>query len=239
MTIGNIARDAELKQWLGEVCPVIVKALKLPRNMERAASQALGTVSVGTALRWVDMLGAGKADDIRTVAQSFRDAAARLSSTEGQQAVQDWEANHRVVPVLRALQGAVKAILAFWRAGGRPSRAMIRALAAVSVSQVALDGVEFREEAAPTIGGRESSAVCLIDDYTAAALASEMQKMESLDRLISRSLTFGPWVRSFWLCLKLKAQGIRQKSEMDPEWGHPLWRLSLTLREIAGGTGKR
>ena len=238
MSGGNGASDAELKQWLAEVCPVVVKALKLPRRMEKAANQALEAASVGTALRWVEMLEIGRADKIRLMAQSVPDAAAKLSSPKGQQAIQNWEATHRVVPVLRALKRAVKTIRAFWRAGGHPRRAVLRALAAMSASQVVPNAVEFREELAATIGGRESSAVCLIEGYAATAVANEVDKIESIDRLISRSLPFGPWVRSFWLCLKLRVQRLKRSLEMTPDWGHPLWRLSLILREVAGRTGK-
>ena len=238
MSTGNGASDAELKQWLVEVCPVVVRALKLPRPMGRAASQALETVSVGTVLRWVEMLEIGRADKIRLMAQSVPDAAAKLSSREGQQAIGSWEATHRAVPVLWVLKGMVKTIRAFWRAGGHPRRAVIRALAAVSASQVVPDAVEFREELAVAIGSRERSAVRLIEDYAAITVANESEKIESIDKLISRSLPFGPWAWSFWLCLKLKAQGIKRSLEMAPDWGHPLWRLSLILREVAVRKGK-
>ena len=238
MSSDNGASDAELKQWLGEVCPVVARALKLPRPMEKAASQALETVSVGTALRWVEMLGIGRADKIRLIARSVPDAAAKLSGPEGQQAIGSWEATHRAVPVLWVLKGAVKTIRAFWKAGGHPRRAVIRALAAMSASQLVPDAVAFREELAAAIGGRDSSAVCLIEDYAAITVANKVEKIESIDKLISRRLPFGPWARSFWLCLKLKAQGIRRSLEIAPDWGHPLWRLSLILREIAGIKGK-
>ena len=237
MSGDNRASDAELKQWLGEVCPVVAKALKLPRPMEKAASQALETVSVGTALRWVEMLGIGRADKIRLIARSVPDAAAKLNGPEGQQAIGSWEATHRAVPVLWVLKGAVKTIRTFWRARGHPRRAVIRALAAVSASQVVPDAVEFREELAATIGCK-SSAVCLIEDYTAIAVANESEKIDSIDKLISRHLHFGPYIRSFWFCLKLRGQGMKRSLEMDPDWGHPLWRLSLILREIAGIKGK-
>jgi len=69
-------------------------------------------------------------------------------------------------------------------------------------------------------------------------VADEAGKIENIDRLISRSLPFGPWVRSFWICLKLRFQRIKRSLEFDPELGHPLWRLSLILREVAGTRGK-
>jgi hypothetical protein len=238
MSTGNGATDAELKQWLGEVCPVVARALKLPQPMEKAANQVLETVSVGTTLRWVEMLGIGRADKIRLMAQNAPDAVAKLSSPEGQQAVRSWEATHRVIPVLRALKGTVKTIRAFWRAGGYPRRAVIRALAAISASQVVPDAVGFREELSGVIGRCQSDTVRLIEGYAVTAVADEVEKIESIDRVISRSLPFGPWVRSLWVCLKLRVQGIKRSSETDPEWGHPLWRLSLTLREVAGRKGK-
>ena len=238
MNNSSRATDAELKQWLCEICPVVTRALKLPKTMEKVVDRALETVSVNTALRWVEMLGIGRADKIRLMSQSVPDAAAKLSSPEGQQTIRDWEGSYRVVPVLSALKRAVKTILAFWRVGGHPRRAVIRALAAVSASQVVPDAEAFREEAAATIGASESSAVCLIEDYAAMAVADEPEKIASIDRLISRNLHFGPWVRSLWVCLKLKAHGIRQKSEAGAESSHPLWRLSLILREVAGRTGK-
>jgi len=238
MSGGNGATDAELKQWLGEVCPVVTGVLKLPRPMGKAAHQALEIISVGTALRWVDMLGIGKADEIRLMAQSVPDAAAKLSSQEGQQAIRSWETTHRVVPVLRALKGMVKTILAFWKAGGRPRRAVIRALATMSASHVVPDVAGFREELAATIGVCNSSSACLIEGYAASVVTNEVEKIESIDRLVSHTLPFGPWVRSFWICLKLKVQGLKRKSEMGTELSHSLWRLSLILREIAGTKGK-
>lgn len=238
MSNSSGATNAELKQWLCEICPVVTRALKLPKPMEKAAERALETVSVGTALRWLEMLGIDRADKIRLMAQSTPDAAAKLSSPAGQQAIRNWEVTHRVAPVLSALKRSVKTILAFWRAGGHPRRAVIRALAAMSASQVVPDAAEFREDVAATIGGSESSAVCLIEDYVATTVTNEVEKIESIDRLISRRLPFGPWVRSLWVCLKLKVQGIKQESEMGAESNHPLWRLSLILREAAGRTGK-
>lgn len=237
MSGSNGASDAELKQWLGEVCPVVARALKLPKPMGKAADQALEAVSVGTALRWVEMLRIGRADKIRLMAQSVPDAAAKLSTPEGQQVIQNWEATHRVVPVLRALEQAVKAILTFWTAGGRPRRAVIRALAALGVSPIVPDSAGFREQLAGVMGGCESDAVRLIENYTATAAANEVNKTESADRLISCSLTFGPWVRSLWVCLKLRVHGMKRRAETDLESGHPLWRLSLILREVARRTG--
>jgi len=238
MSGGNGASDAELKQWLGGICPVVTGVLKLPRPVGKAAHQALEIISVGTALRWVEMLGIGKADEVRLMAQSVPDAVAKLSSREGQQAIRSWETAHGVVPVLRALKGTVKTILAFWKAGGRPRRAVIRALATMSASQVVPDAVKFREGLAATIGVRNSSSAYLIEGYAASVVTNEVEKIESIDRTISRSVPFGPWVRSFWICLKLRLQGIKRKSEMGAELSHPLWRLSLILREIAGTKGK-
>jgi len=238
MSDGNGTSDAKLEQWLSQVFPVVVRALKLPRPMEKVADRALEAVSISTALRWLEMLGIGKPDEIRLLAQSTPNAAAKLSSPEGQQAIRSWEANHRVVPVLWTLEGAVKTIRTFWRARGHPRRAVVRALAAMSASQVVPDAVEFREDVAATIGGSESSAVCLIEDYAATAVADEVEKIEGIDRLISRSLSFGPWVRSLWVCLKLRVQGMKRSAETDLKSGHPLWRLGLILREVAGRAGK-
>ncbi|MFC1909959.1 hypothetical protein ACFLXC_01540 [Chloroflexota bacterium] len=232
------ASDAELKKWLGEVCPVVVRALKLPQPLEKTADRALETVSVGTALRWVEMLGIEGKDKIRFMAQSVPDAAAKLSSQEGQRAIRSWEATHRVIPVLSSLERAVKTLLAFWRTGGHPRRGVIRTLAAVSASQVVPGAAEFREEVAAAIGGSESSAVCLIADYAANAMTNEVEKIEGIDSLISRKPLIGPWVRSLWVCLKLKAPGIKQESNTGDESSHPLWRLSLILREAAGRKGK-
>lgn len=234
---GNGASDAELKRWLGEVCLVVTRALRLPRPMEKAADRALEVVSVGTALRWVEMLEIGRADKIRLMAQSVPDAAAKLSTPEGQQAIRSWEARHRVVPVLRVLEEAVKAILGFWRAGGRPRRAVVRALAAMAVSQVVSDAAGFRKELASVIGTR-SDTPRLIEGYTATAVANEGEKVESIDRLISHSVTFGAWVRSLWLCLRLRIQETKRTMIRDLESGHSLWRLSLILREVARRTGK-
>jgi len=234
---GNGASDAELKQWLVEVCPVVTRALRLPRPMEKAADRALEAVSVGTALRWVEMLRIGRADKIRFMAQSVPDAAAKLSTPEGQQAIKAWETSHRVVPVLRTLERAVQTILAFWKAGGRPRRAVIRALAALGVSHLVSDATEFREELADVIS-TQSDAGRLIEGYATTAVANKVEKMKDIDRLISRSVPFGPWVRSLWVCLKLKAQATKRSLETDPEWGHPLWRLSMILREVAERTGR-
>ena len=238
MSGGDGASDAELEQWLSEVFPVAARALKLPRPMEKAAKRAPKIVPVGTALRWVEMLRIGRADEIRLMAQNTPDAAAKLSTPEGQQAIRKWEASHRVVPVLRALERAAETMLAFWRAGGHPRRAVIRALATLGTSHLVSDATGIREELAVVIGSCQSNTVRLIEDYTATAVADEVEKIESIDRLISRSLPFGPWVRSFWICLKLRVQRIKRSLEMDPESGHPLWRLSLILREVAGIKGK-
>jgi|GEM_PF-3923077 len=238
MSGGNGASDAELKQWLVEVCPVVTKALKLPKPMGKAADRALEAVSVGTTLRWVEMLRIGRADKIRFMAQSVPDAAAKLSSAEGQQAIKAWETTHRVVPVLRTLEQAVQTILAFWKAGGCPRRAVIRALAALGVSHLVSDAAEFREELADVIG-TQGDAVRLIEGYATTAVADKVEKIDDIDRLISRSVPFGRWVRSLWVCLKLKAQATKRSLETDPEWGHPLWRLGMTLRELAGTTGRR
>lgn len=237
MTGGNGASDAELKQWLVEVCPVVTRALKLPKPIEKAADRALEAVSVGTALRWVEMLRIGRADKIRLLARDTPDMAAKLSSPEGQQAVRSWEATHRVVPVLRTLERAVNTVMAFWKAGGHPRRAVIRALAALGVSHLVSDATGFREQLANVIG-TESDAGCLIEGYATTTVANKAEKMENIDRLISRSVPFGSWVRSLWVCLKLKAQATKRSLETDPEWGHPLWRLSMTLRDIAERTGK-
>ena len=234
MSTGNGASDAELEQWLSEVFPVAVGALKLPRPLEKAVRQAPKTVPVGTTLRWLEMLGIGKPDDIRLMAQNTPDAAARLSTPEGQQAIRKWEANHRVVPVLGALKRAAEAILAFWRVGGHPRRAVIRTLAALGASQVVPDAAEFREELAATIGSGESDAACLIENYAAIAVANESEKIEHGDKVISRHLRFGSYVRSFWICLKLKAQGMKRSAETELESAHPLWRLGLILREVSG-----
>lgn len=238
MSTGNGASDAELEQWLSEVFPVAVGALKLPRPLEKAVRQAPKTVPVGTTLRWLEMLGIGKPDDIRLMAQNTPDAAARLSTPEGQQAIRKWEANHRVVPVLGALKRAAEAILAFWRVGGHPRRAVIRTLAALGASQVVSGATGLRDELTGAIGSCQGDTVRLIEGYAATAVADEVEKIERADKLISRHLRFGPYVRSFWLCLKLMMQGIKRSPEMDPEWGHPLWRLSMVLREVAGIKGK-
>jgi hypothetical protein len=229
--------DARLKHWLGEVFPVLARGAGLPRSMEKAGNQAVEVVPTGIALRWFEMLGIGKPDEIRLMARNIPDAAAKLATPEGQQAIRDWEASRRVVPVLRALEQAVKTVLAFWRAGGYPRRAVIRALAAPGVSQLVSDATWFREELADVIG-TESDAGRLIDVYATTAVANKVERIDDIDRLISRSVPFGPWVRSFWVCLKLKVQATRRSLETDPEWGHPLWRLSMILREVAGRTGK-
>lgn len=238
MSSGDRASDVELEQWLSQVFPVVARALKLPRPMEKAARRAPKTVLVGTALRWVEMLRVGKPDEIRLIARNTPDAAAKLSTPEGQQAIRKWEASYRVVPVLRVLERAAATMLAFWRVGGYPRRAVIRALAALSASQLVSDATGIREELASVIGSCQSDTIRLIEGYAATAVADEVEKIESVDKLISRSLPFGPWVRSFWICLKLRVKGIKRGPEMDPESGHPLWRLSLILREVAGIKGK-
>lgn len=238
MSGGDRASDAELEQWLSQVFPVAARALKLPRPMEKAARRAPKIVPVGTALRWVEMLRIGKPDEIRLMARNTPDAAAKLSTPEGQQTIRKWETSHRVVPVLGALKRAAETMLAFWRAGGHPRRAVIRALATLGTSHLVYDATGIREELAGVIGSCQSDTVRLIEDYTATAVADEVEKIESVDKLISRSLPFGPWVRSFWICLKLRVQGIKRSLKMDPESGHPLWRLSLILREVAGIKGK-
>lgn len=237
MDTGNGASDAELRHWLGEVFPVLARGAGLPRTIEKAANRAVEMVPVGIALRWVEMLGIGKPDEIRLMAQNTPDAAAKLGTLEGQQAIRRCEATKRVAPVLRALERAVKMVGAFWRAGGHPRRAAIRTLAVLSVSQVVPNAEAFREELAATIGVCQSSAVCLIEKYAGIAVANEGQKVENIDRLISRSPIFGSWVRSFWLCLRLRIQGTKT-IVTDFELGHPLWRLSLILRGIAGRKGK-
>lgn len=238
MGTGNRASDAELEQWLEEVFPVVARALKLPRPLEKAARRAPKTVPAGNAVRWLEMLGVGQPDDIRLMVRNTPDAAAKLSTPEGQQAIRRWEARHRVVPVVIALERAVESMLAFWRAGGHPRRAVIRAFATLSVSQVVPSAAGFREQLAAAIGSCQSDTVCLVEGYAATAVADEAGKIENIDRLISRSLPFGPWVRSFWICLKLRFQRIKRSLEFDPELGHPLWRLSLILREVAGTRGK-
>ena len=237
MDAGNGMTDAELRQWLGEVFPVLARGAKLPRSMEKAANRAVEAVPVGTTLRWVEMLRIGKPDEIRLMAHNIPNAAAKLGTPEGQQAIRGCEATQRVVPVLRALERAVKMVRAFWRAGGHPRRAVIRALAVLGASEVVPNAEAFREELAATMGACQSSAVCLIEKYAGTAVANEGEKVESIDRLIFRSLTFGPWVRSFWLCLRLRIQGTKTMIT-DFDLGHPLWRLSLILREIAGRKGK-
>jgi len=237
MSGGNGAGDAELKQWLGEICPVVTRTLKLPKPMERAADQALRVISLDTALRWLEMLRIGKVDKIRFTAQSVPDAAARLNTPEGQQAIRSWEASHRVVPVLRALKQAVKTILAFWRAGGHPRRTVIQAMAAIGVSQLVPDTTGFREELAHVIG-TESDAGRLIEGYATTVVANKAGKADDIDRLISHSIPFGSWVRSFWVCVKLRMLTTKQRLGTDLELGHPLWRLSLVLRDIAGRKGK-
>lgn len=234
---GHGASDAELKQWLGELCPIVVRVLKLPRPMEKAADRALEAVSVGIALRWVEMLGIGRAAKIRLMAQNVPDAAAKLSSPQGQRALRSWEANHRVRPVLRALEQAVNRILAFWRLGGHPRRAVIRALAALSVSQLISDAARFREQLADVMG-TESDAGHLVEGYAAITVDNKPEKTESIDGLISGSVPFGQWVRSLWVCLRLRSQKTRRIPATDFESCHPLWRLSLILREVAAIKGK-
>ena len=238
MSHGSGVSDAELEQWLSEVFPVVARALRLPRPMERAARQAPKAIPVRTALRWVEMLRIGEADEIRLVARITPDAAARLSTPEGEQAIREWEASHRVVPVLTALKRAAETIGALWRAGGYPRRAVIRALAALGASQLVSDVAGFRKELAGVIGGRQSDTVPLIASYTATAVANQVEKIEKVDNVISRSLRFGPWVRSVWICLKLRFHGIKRSGETDPESGHPLWRLGLILMEVVGIKGK-
>jgi hypothetical protein len=238
MVAGNGASDAELRQWLSEVFPVVARGAGLPRSMEKAASQAAEVVPVGTALRWVEMLGVGKSAEVRIMAQNTPDAAATLATPDGEQAIRGCEATQRVALVLRALQRVVKMVLAFWRAGGQPSRAAVRGLAVLGVSEVVPDAEAFREELAATMGVCQSSAVRLIESYGAMVVANEGEKVENIDRLISRSLTFGPWVRSFWLCLRLRIQETKRIMATGFDSGQPLWRLSLILREIAGRKGK-
>jgi len=231
MSGGNGASDAELKQWLCDICPVVTRALKLPEPMERAADRALEVIPVATALRWVEMLRLGRGNEVRLIARGTPDAVAKLSSPEGQQAIKSWEATHRVTPVLSALERSVKTIRASWRAGEHPGRAVIRTLAALSVSQMTSDAAGFRDEMAGIIGA-QGDVPCLIQGYAATVVANEDEKVENIDRLICRSLPFGLWVRSFWLCLKLKMQGMKSSSVVT-SWDHPLWRLSQILREIA------
>jgi len=233
MSGGKVMSDTELKQWLGEVFPVVARAVNLPRPAERAANQGLEAIPAGTALRWVEMLRIGRPDEIRLMAQNVPDAAEKLRTPEGRQAIRNWEADHGVVPVLRALEQAVKTVLAFWRTSGQPRRAVIRALAALGVSPVVPQAAAYRGELADVIG-TQSETVSLIDGYAAAAVADESEKIENVDRLISRNLPLGAWVRSLWVFLKLKVQASKRNSEMGVELGHPLWRLSLILREVAG-----
>lgn len=238
MTGGNGASDAEMKQWLVEVCPVVARTLKLPKPMERAADRALEVISVSTALRWVEILKIGKADDIRLMAQGVPDAGAKLSSLEGQRAITAREASHRAVPMLRALARAVETVMAFWKAGGHPRRAVIRTLATLGVSHLVSGATQFREELASVLGA-ESDTGRLIDVYATTVVANKVEKIEDIDRLISRSVPFGPWVRSLWVCLRFKAQAIKRSPETDPEWNHPLWGLGMILRELAGTTARR
>jgi len=230
--------DVELRQWLSAVFPVVARGAGLPRSMEKVASQAANVVPVGTALRWVDMLGVGKSAEIRLMAQNIPDAAATLAAPEGQQAIKDCKVTQRVALVLRTLQRVVKTVLAFWRAGGQPSRPAVRGLAVLGVSEIVPDAEAFREELATAMGVCQSSAARLIEDYGALVVANGGAKIESIDRLISRSPTFGAWVRSFWLCLRLRIQETKGVVATDFDSGQPLWRLSLILREIAVGKGK-
>ena len=236
---GRGASDVELRQWLCEICPVVTRTLRLPRPLEKAVDGALGVISVDTALGWVEMLGLGKAHEIRLMAQSIPDAAAKLSSPEGQEALRSWEASHGVGPVLRTLEQAVKTIVAFWKAGGHPRRAVIRALSSLGVSPVVPHAGEFREALAAVMGSGRGETVSLIEEYVAITVTNKVDKLESIDGLISRSVPFGAWVRSLWLRLRLKVQWIKGGMEVIPDSGHPLWRLSLILREMAGSTDRK
>jgi hypothetical protein len=115
---------------------------------------------------------------------------------------------------------------------------VIRTLAALAVSQVVPGAARFREELAAAMGSCQSNAACLIDGYAAIAAADKVEMVERIDRVVSRSFPFGPWVRSLWLCLKLRVQGIRRSPGVDTEAGHPLWGLGLILREVAERKGK-
>jgi len=232
MTI-NGASDAEIRQWLVEVCPMVARALELPRPMQKAADQFFKVVPVDTALRWVEMLGMGKADDIRLTVENTPNAATILDSQEGLQAIRDWETTNRVVPVLKALGEAADTVPISWsKAGSRP-RPIIRSLAAIGVSHLVPGSEGFREELAAISGGSSNDTAALIESFASAAVVDDTDKITRIDRLISGRFPFGSWVRSLWVQLKLKLKAARRGLPDDLK-SHPLWRLSLTLREIAG-----
>lgn len=235
------AGDAELKEWLKTLFPVLVASLNLPRSMEAAARRGLELLPMGVTLRWADMLGLGRSDHIRRLPQRAPDAAASLASSEGQRAVGEWEATHQVTPVMRSLEGAAKAVRSLGRRGGRPQRAVLRALAALSLSQIAAGGQELRARVVSAIGAPGDSAATLLHGYTEIVMVDQRVKIQAIDRVLSSSPIFGPWLRSLWLCLKLRRRGKRQGQHRDCPPEHALWSLSLILREIAGvrGQGRR
>ena len=228
----NGASDAELRQWLVEVCPVVARALELPKPMQRAADQFFKVVPVDTALRWVEMLGMGKADGIRLTAKNTPHAATSLNSRQGLQATRDWEAANEVVPVLKALGEAADTLPISWSKTDSPRRPVIRSLAAIGISHLVPESEGFKKELVEIIGSSSGDTTGLIGRYASAAAANDTDRIASIDKLVSGHVPFGPWVRSLWIRLRLRYRSVR-RSLADDLKSHPFWRLSLTLREVA------
>ena len=234
--------DSELRQWLEGVSSALVRALNLPPRLERSLSQAMDVMPVASLLRWAEMLGLAKAGDVLSLAQQFPDLADNLATPEAQEAAQQWEKTHQVIPVIGALHRAVKKIVTFWKRGGQQAQhAPTQALAALGISHLVTEGEGFRTQLASAIGASRSNAVALIGSYAEVVVTNETEKLEQADRLVVENHTFGRRARAFVLFFKVRLKHRRPARKTDNDPDYPLWSLSLILREVARGkseTGK-
>lgn len=201
------AKDAVLKRWLDGAFPVLGDSLGLSPQTVSAARSALQSTPVDDLMRWAEELGLGSSERIRRLVEDVPDAAQELDSTKGWKALMRWEQAHEAAPVLEALRLAVEEVVAHWRGGGAPIRAVVRLLAALAFSPVIPGGDALRERLSQLLDSDCGDAAGLISKVTRLAVADEGVRLEQADGLIQQEPVMAQWLESFMATLQAAALG--------------------------------
>ncbi len=176
--------DAELREWFGGVFTTVSKGLGLPQWAEQMVEQGLRLVPPGTLLDLAEKLGLASAEEVRQLARSAPDLAARLAADEGQRAIGEWEARHDTVPFLRATKGAFSSIRSLSHSDDSADRAaMCRGVTAIVVGCLGEETRITRSQLADAMGSEESS-VSLMRKYRDLMANGDRESMERVNSTI-------------------------------------------------------
>ena len=177
---------------LGTAFTAVAHGLGLEDQSAAISDRILADLPVDRLLGLADQLGLCTRKQLSQATERFADPAVALESPEARQAVTEWEAEHQILPVLHALEGAVQDLMAFWREGGVPSRSAIRLLAFSAMSPLLPGGESVRMKLATELDGARAEASYVVQLVADVALAGDASKLEGADRVLMQDPLMGP-----------------------------------------------